>query len=560
MKKFIATSLAFVMLLASLGETTNAAPKKSIFNRPLNLGCSVKCDMGSFSQPANFDETMSVFYSTQGKLTLLNPECLTKNSYVSVNVAQPLKERKWWTLWLWQGKVDPRVNSFLLKLSKYKPACWNIPERIFCKICELLGVDKNVCVKCAIVLTTKDEEKILETPEVKEGQKKKEVLDDEKRYEQIEKLNGKDPINAFKERYLEIATKELGNPQLLPDGYNIVQDGHIDSLRVHLQSIDKSKYYTKKEADEENKKIREAKAAVVAKLAQKCGDELITEGEVARLSQINKEQTFRLIVNNNIGEGGEADKLVLILSNLAATGQSINDDSSIEFVSYVQSVLPERFNNPLTETDRRNIARAYEALEAAKYKPGFFKWLWNGIKYLTPDIVKDFLSTVGNVIRYGTRKSPEVLQQLQQQTQLEQDQQQLQQDQQQLRRDREQLQQDQRDQQDRDRQAALDRQQIYINQQNELMNQRQQMLNQQARANAGVGRGTAQPAQPINVTVNPTITPTVNPTINPNFNTQHNEGNGINGLATNARPAPAGATGVAAPAGAQGLEAQGDNP
>ena len=537
MKGFIATSLAFVMLLASLGETTNAAPKKSIFNRPLNLGCSVKYDMPSFSQASNSDESMSVFYSSQGKLTLQNPEGLTKNSYVSVNVAQPRQERKWWSGWLYKSNKDYGENRFQLRVSEKKAPWWNIPGRIGTWLC-----NKGVYVKYALVLTSRDDEKILETPEVKEGQKKKEVLDAEKFRKEVEKYYGKDKVTEFKETYINKLLDGIkSDPNLDPyDPFNVAEAGHLDTLQAALPAMDRNSYYTKREADEVNKKIREDKSKVLAKLAQKCGDELITEGEVAKLSQINKEQTFRLIVNNNIGEGGEADKLVLLLSNLAATGQSIEDDSSVNFVSYVQSVLPDRFNNPLTEKEKGNINRAYEALQAAKYKPGFFKWLWNGIKYLTPDIVKDFLSTVGNVIRYGTRKSPEVLQQLQQQTQLEQAQQQLQddrdklqQDQQQLQRAREQLQQDQRDQQDRDRQAALDRQQIYINQQNELMNQRQQMLNQQARANAGVGRGAAQPAQPINVTVNPTI--------NPNFNTQHNEGNGINGIAANARPAPAGA-------------------
>ena len=394
MKKFVATSLAFVTLLVSLGEPTSAATKKSIFNRPMNLGCSVKYDMPSFSQASNSDENMNVFYSSQGKLTLQNPEGLAKNSYVSVNVAQPRKERKWWAGFR-KVNADLGENSFQLRVSEDKAPWWNIPGRIWNWLWK-----PGVFVKYALVLTTRDDEKILETPEVKEGQKKKEVLDAEKFRKEVEKYYGKDKVTEFKETYINKLLDGIkSDPNLDPyDPFNVAEAGHLDTLQAALPAMDRSSYYTKREADEVNKKIREDKAKVLAKLAQKCGDELITEGEVAKLSQINKEQTFRLIVNNNIGEGGEADKLVLLLSNLAATGQSIEDDSSVNFVSYVQSVLPDRFNNPLTEADRNNINRAYEALQAAKYKPGFFKWLWNGIKYLTPDIIKDFIWWVGQGI------------------------------------------------------------------------------------------------------------------------------------------------------------------
>ncbi len=397
MRNFIATSLAFVMLLASLGDSANAATKKSIFNRPLNLGCSVKYDMPSFSQASNSDENMSVFYSTQGKLTLQNPEALTKNSYISVNVAQPRQERRWWRFFR-KGNVDEGENRFKLRVSGDKASWWNIPGRIWNWIW-----NKGVYVKYALVLTSKDDEKILETPEVKEGQKKKEVLDAEKFRKEVEKYYGKDKVTEFKETYINKLLDGIkSDPNLDPyDPFNVAEAGHLDTLQAALPAMDRNSYYTKKEADEVNKKIREDKSKVLAKLAQKCGDELITEGEVAKLSQIDKEQTFRLIVNNNIGDGGEADKLVLLLSNLAATGQSIEDDSSVNFVSYVQSVLPDRFNNPLTEADRNNINRAYEALQAAKYKPGFFKWLWNGIKYITPDIIKDFVWWVGNGITLG---------------------------------------------------------------------------------------------------------------------------------------------------------------
>ena len=544
MKKFIATSLAFVMLLASLGETTNAAPKKSIFNRPLNLGCSVKYDMPSFSQASNSDESMSVFYSTQGKLTLQNPEGLAKNSYVSVNVALPRQERKWYR-WLWLGKdnIDYGENSFQLRVSEDKASWWNIPGRIWKWLWK-----PGVFVKYALVLTTRDDEKILETPEVKEGQKKKEVLDAEKFRKEVEKYYGKDKVTEFKETYINKLLDGIkSDPNLDPyDPFNVAESGHLDTLQAALPAMDRNSYYTKREADEVNKKIREDKSKVLAKLAQKSGDELITEGEVAKLSQINKEQTFRLIVNNNIGEGGEADKLVLLLSNLAATGQSINDDSSINFVSYVQSVLPDRFNNPLTETDRNNIARAYEALKAAKYKPGFFKWLKSLLWKLDVfDWVKDFIWWRNYQTLKANKQLPED-KLADERQQLENDKKQLEDDKQKLENKKKKIEQDQIDQQDRDRQAALDRQQIYINQQNELMNQRQQMLNQQARANAGVGRGTApaaaQPAPPINVTVNPTI--------NPNLNFQQNDGNGLfaqGPVPQNARPA--GAPGLAAPVG-----------
>lgn len=406
MKKFIATSLAFGMLLVSLGDPTSAATKKSIFNRPMNLGCSVKYDMPSFSQASNSDENMSVFYSTQGKLTLQNPEALTKNSYVSVNVAQPRKERKWWMLWLGKDNVDYGENRFQLRVSDDKAQWWHLFKRAWNRIC-----DNGVYVKYALVLTSKDDEKILETPEVKEGQKKKEVLDAEKFRKEVEKYYGKDKVAEFKETYINKLLDGIkSDPNLDPyDPFNVAEAGHLDTLQAALPAMDRNSYYTKREADEVNKKIREDKSKVLAKLAQKCGDELITDGEVAKLSPINKEQTFRLIVNNNIGEGGEADKLVLLLSNLAATGQSIEDDSSVNFVSYVQSVLPDRFNNPLTEADKNNINRAYEALQAAKYKPGFFKWLWNGIKYLTPDPIKDFLWWVYDGITFGAHNEQKQL-------------------------------------------------------------------------------------------------------------------------------------------------------
>lgn len=551
MKKFIATSLAFVMLLASLGETTNAAPKKSIFNRPLNLGCSVKYDMPSFSQASNSDENMNVFYSSQGKLTLQNPEGLAKNSYVSVNVAQPRKERKWWAGFR-KVNADLGENSFQLRVSEDKAPWWNIPGRIWNWLWK-----PGVFVKYALVLTTRDDEKILETLEVKEGQKKKEVLDAEKFRKEVEKYYGKDKVTEFKETYINKLLDGIkSDPNLDPyDPFNVAESGHLDTLQADLPAMDRNSYYTKREADEVNKKIREDKSKVLAKLAQKCGDELITEGEVAKLSQINKEQTFRLIVNNNIGEGGEADKLVLLLSNLAATGQSIEDDSSVNFVSYVQSVLPDRFNNPLTEKEKGNINRAYEALQAAKYKPGFFKWLWNVIKYITPDIVKDVFELIytgfsGVWQNKKTQNVPtidnDIAKLKSEEDKLKQNQDKLKQDQDKLKQDQDKLEQDKRD-------AYLQQCENFINQEQILLTQRQQMLDQQARngaagAAAPAAAPAAQPAPPINVTVNPTITPT----INPSFNTQHNEGNGINGLAANARPIQAAARGLAAPPPAAG--------
>ena len=392
MKRLIAISLTFAILSASFSNFTSAV-NKGIFHRPLNLGCNVKYVMPSFSNISRSDDAIGLYYSSQGKIFLQNADSLAKCNYVSVSVAQPRLERKWWKLFLKKGNVDYGENRFSIRVSSHKVSWWRFLERLR----DWLW-NSGIYVKYAIVLTTPDEERILETPEVKEGQKKKEVLDSERFRKEVEKQYGKDKLAEFKEAYINKLLSGIKfDPTLDPyDPFNMAETGHINALQENVPLIDQNNYYTKKEAAEINKKIREEKAAVLTKFAQKSGNELITEGEVTRLSSAKKDQTFRLIVNNNIGEGGDADLLTMILAYQSLTGETIVDDSSIRFAPCIQSELPDRFNNPLTETDRRNIERAYKTLCDAKHKPGFFSWLWDTAKYITPDIVKDFFSWSGN--------------------------------------------------------------------------------------------------------------------------------------------------------------------
>ena len=350
MKKLIATSLALIMMLSSVSYATFAE------ERIIPVDSLIK----------NYDEDETVFYSE--KQTLDFKEKLEANDYINVSVAEP-KMRRCWNPFKTKEflrktvKVNPEINRFSIRGPEYKAPWWNIKDKI-----KYWWNPQNIYIDYALVLTSKDDEKILDAEEAKEGQLKPEIVKFRKFKEAVEKENGKDKISEFKETYLERVLDKLKSEGVDADAFNMVERGFIDRLRVEEDDFIEDWYYTKKEADEYNKKLREDKKKVVEKLAQKSDQDLITSGKIAELSKSNKEQTFRLVINNHLNNKKSADVMSMLLSNKDDFGDFPDEDLILEFDLKKVHPLPKRLQEANNTFEQRKLDKINKEIDKCKVK------------------------------------------------------------------------------------------------------------------------------------------------------------------------------------------------
>lgn len=351
MKKLIATSLALIMMLSSVSYATFAE------ERIIPVDSLIK----------NYDEDETVFYSE--KQTLDFKEKLEANDYINVSVAEP-KMRRCWNPFKTKEflrktvKVNPEINRFSIRGPEYKAPWWNIKDKI-----KYWWNPQNIYIDYALVLTSKDDEKILDAEEAKEGQLKPEIVNFKKFKEAVEKENGKDKISEFKEAYIERLLNALKNKKVDADAFNIAEHGLIDRLRDDDSDfVNEDWYYTKKEADAYNKKLREDKKKVVEKLAQKSGQDLITSGKIAELSKSKKEVTFRIVVNNYLNDKNSADVMSMLLSNRDDCGDFPKENLQLEFDLQKIHPLPKRLQEVDNTLEKRKLDKINEEIDKCRVK------------------------------------------------------------------------------------------------------------------------------------------------------------------------------------------------
>ena len=191
--------------------------------------------------------------------------------------------------------VDSEPVPFLPCASALLP--WNNDDN-------LPGNENNfVRLNYGIVLTDKDEEKVLNF-------KAPSKTDYTKEYQDIINLNA-ERASAHEDDKIKAPTSfdSIEEITKIKNG-NKVQ--YIKKHKANKPDTTK-KYYTeddikKLKADNEKKK-----AKILDRLANACQNDYLTEGEIARLSLANPDQTFRLVINNATGTW-DADKLSALLS------------------------------------------------------------------------------------------------------------------------------------------------------------------------------------------------------------------------------------------------------
>lgn len=413
MKKLLSIVLSMTTLLTnSFGTSYRASadiPTESTFTRAVESGVSVKVTLPRFTSGAHWDFSKPGFFSSQGKIELLNKELLPDGAFVAVRLRNPQKYRLAKNAFK-KMQLNPGENRMSIFVYANKSAWFDVVSKI--KKCVKTN-KAGVYIPYALVPTSFPQEKKLSLKPVEEGEKKKEFVDAEKFRKLVEEKNGKPLLNEFAESYMRNAIGVLKNPKAGPDPLGILEQGGLNSLNIPDYAFDSQKYYSFVEAKEENQKREKLRKGAEGELIESVGitaeDLMNSETEGVIIAKLTKEepvQTFRLVVNNSIGEGGQADLLALLLSNQAKVGQTIKDDSSLTFDYTMESDLPNRLSNPRTEEEKAVVQQAQKIIEKTRVKPTLFKTLGNVVDSLTPNCVKNLLASILKVTSFGYYKTP----------------------------------------------------------------------------------------------------------------------------------------------------------
>ncbi len=375
--RLFATNLIMVMLLSPLSTVAFADfanSRKSLVEDKVPKDKRLICgDEGT------------VFYSQQYKFKLkdgIEADERLNSAHVVVKVKDHKMKRCWKTFNPKKFgrkivKVYPEVNRFSIEGPQRKAAWWDIKNRI-----KYWWRPERLYINYALVLTSKEDESALEAQEVKLGWKKKEVAEEEELIRNIEENNQEDQVvqlNVFKKEYIRKVNDGLIAENADPyDPYDIATQGRIDSLK-HLSPVDMDLYYNRQEVEEINEKIMENKQKIIRRLSDISGQELITSGKVVELSRNNPEQTYRLVINNNIGPKGskEAFKLAYVNSKLERP-LTLKDGGQLIFDSSRVCDLPGKLQEAIEEEEKDDgVAKMIKDVKTIEDTPTFLNSLYN---------------------------------------------------------------------------------------------------------------------------------------------------------------------------------------
>ncbi len=400
MKKLLSIVLSLTTLLTSLNWHAAATSPAPATIQPLHPGCSVKVQWSKdTSLHSNSDRTC--FYLDGVMLTLVNPEKVPDGCVVVVRVKHPKLIRKASKLFL-KSPENIGENRFSIKVANVKYSWFDILG----KICSYFK-DTGIYIPYVLVPLSMPENKKLNSQMVKEGSKKKSFEDAEKFKKIVEEVNGKPLAQQAAELYEAKLFNILNKKDNKKDILELAKLQGLD-LDVKDDNYDPSNYYTFPEAQIENKKRAEEREKIEAKLAEIADGPKQPGDVVCILSKENPVQPIRLVINNNIYDGGQADLLALLLANQATIGQSVVDDSIVTFDYTIESVSKFRLENPVTEEEKAAAKRAYALLEQAKRKPSLFAIL----DKFVPSILKDSLRAILNIVKTGKVNDTELTQQI----------------------------------------------------------------------------------------------------------------------------------------------------
>ena len=301
------------------------------------------------SNPAS-DNACNVYYSTTGKIQLKldekQKEHFSDRGYVSVKLRDIPQKKvgkfKKPLIWLYKKlkNEDPQeFNKFYIHgpnlpkptfvdyLKQFLPFVHS-PKVSFLSCLEhsLPWNEKDfIKINYGIVLTNKDEEAVLNFKAPTTSDYTKEYLEQKK----INDAHKNEKLEPYEYDCIEDVTTYNKNGTSVKTVTKKKANSPLSTIQ---------KYYTaediKKLKDENDKK----KAVVLAKLANACQDNYITNGEIARLSLQNPEKTFRLVINNANG-AYDADQLSALL-NKASQEQITTDGNNPQLLFDFEYVLP----------------------------------------------------------------------------------------------------------------------------------------------------------------------------------------------------------------------------
>ena len=304
------------------------------------------------------------------------------------------------------------VNTFKINGPSRKTDWYNIPERIINYI-----FSRCVKVDYRLVPISSAQAKLLMAKPVKMGEKRIETQDNERFQNEIEKVNGKNKAAELSEALLKKALDGLNDPQVdAYDPFDVVGNGNILKYADYKAPMTQTNYYSKKEAEEKNKKLSLEKGKVCDEFARKSGEDLKGFGEIGTLSTEKPVQYFAVVVNNFImnddDENGadykaEAYKISQLLAH-NGIGTFGKDKSTIEFDAKKIFTMPEAG----VPSDYEQIDKVSAEVKSTLYKPGFWQWSKDKIgqfyRLLEKVLPRWFTDTVEIITNSLKRKGNEV--------------------------------------------------------------------------------------------------------------------------------------------------------
>lgn len=447
MKRFIVASLAFATLVNSSTESFALSAGVTSYLCSTNLTTSSTYPWASKDMQAGCLGIVEV--------KIKDPSKLMQNSEVQIIInKKTLPFRK-------------QVNKFQLDGVRKKASWYNIPGRLLNWL-----LDRRVPVDYRIVPINKNEARPFYVSNVNEGDKKLEAKTNEDFLKKISEKNGKSKMAEFSEKLFERAIRGLNDGKVDPyDTYNTVEKGTIFQYANYKEQLDTFKYYSKKEAEDQNKQMALQRTKVCDGFVDKSESELKKYGLVATLSAEKPVQHFAIVVNNKIDGKPEAYKLFNLL---ALNGHSfLTDDKSVlEFTCQQVFKMPEG-GKP---ANKEKLAEVEALVESTMEKPSMRQWLRNFRSFILKpinrflpsfisDAFKDFSSSLSKNFSNELNTLKKTLEEGQEQ--LKKDQKDLVANKQKLEEDQKQLAQDTQNQQ----MKMQKEQKEFIDRQNDLMNQ-----------------------------------------------------------------------------------------
>ncbi len=260
------------------------------------------------------DLDQRVFFSSKGSVMLKDTDNWIKNGYISVRIKKPKLKRSFNlfhpTTFCKKVPVNADVNRFYIQGPKLRAPFWHPIKKL-----KYWWNPQYITINYGLALTDKDDEKIYSLPKLDMGMKTKAQEDEERLDKAIESHNPQQKA------------KVKGSFRM------------YDTFLLNSEKKN-AKYYTAEAAKKENVENEKKREEFRRKLANLNKEEMLIEGEIARLTPDNPVCNFRLVINNN--EGLNADRMALLLSAQQDAELCFEDNSKLDLEFVYVYPLPDR--------------------------------------------------------------------------------------------------------------------------------------------------------------------------------------------------------------------------